>query len=393
MTRPRPEALSFTGSRACRWAGVFIPVGSEQRPSVECTGQSRSESRSRQRSGRARVCCCTIELGGVNACACCENSRRLPRSRRRRRPRDQPGRGTDPTDPTARGALPRPARRRRPRLRRASSASCRTFTLEGTLYHRGRLRRGPHRADRSEAAQRSRGVGVSRMRGDLRSGRALAGPIEHRRRHASASSSTADGSARPARCARARRAWESCPEPRRQRPTRAARHLRRGLLRPLRLRVRQRQARARALRGPRARLAGVARASWSTSRLRPTPAATNPRYRSAWEANHGYFWFYSADNPEIFVKIVSACETPFARVWFFASGLTNLGRAHRGDGPLDRPDQDLHQSDRTAVRADPGHRWFSVYAFLRLRQRETSLRPQRLRRLDPHDPASGEQDR
>jgi hypothetical protein len=41
--------------------------------------------------------------------------------------------------------------------------------------------------------------------------------------------------------------------------------------------------------------------------------------------SHGYFWFYSADNPEIFVKMVSACSTPHNRVWFFASGLTNLG--------------------------------------------------------------------
>jgi hypothetical protein len=41
-------------------------------------------------------------------------------------------------------------------------------------------------------------------------------------------------------------------------------------------------------------------------------------------SNHGYFWFYTPDNPEIFVKIVSACATPFQNVWFFASGLTNL---------------------------------------------------------------------
>ena len=41
-------------------------------------------------------------------------------------------------------------------------------------------------------------------------------------------------------------------------------------------------------------------------------------------SNHGYFWFYTPDNPEIFVKIVSACETPFQNVWFFASALTNL---------------------------------------------------------------------
>ena len=50
------------------------------------------------------------------------------------------------------------------------------------------------------------------------------------------------------------------------------------------------------------------------------------------QANHerlgstlGYFWFYTPDNPEIFVKVVSACDTPFERVWFFASGLTNQG--------------------------------------------------------------------
>lgn len=42
-------------------------------------------------------------------------------------------------------------------------------------------------------------------------------------------------------------------------------------------------------------------------------------------ASHGYFWFYTPENPEIFVKIVSACDTPWDRVWFFASGLTNLG--------------------------------------------------------------------
>jgi hypothetical protein len=42
-------------------------------------------------------------------------------------------------------------------------------------------------------------------------------------------------------------------------------------------------------------------------------------------ANLGYFWFFSADNPEVFVKVIDACDTRWARVWFFASGLTNLG--------------------------------------------------------------------
>jgi hypothetical protein len=41
-------------------------------------------------------------------------------------------------------------------------------------------------------------------------------------------------------------------------------------------------------------------------------------------SNLGYFWFFSQENPEIFVKIIDACDTDFESVWFFASGLTNL---------------------------------------------------------------------
>lgn len=39
----------------------------------------------------------------------------------------------------------------------------------------------------------------------------------------------------------------------------------------------------------------------------------------------GSFWFFQPDNPELQVKIVPACVPPFERVWFFASGLTDVG--------------------------------------------------------------------
>lgn len=39
----------------------------------------------------------------------------------------------------------------------------------------------------------------------------------------------------------------------------------------------------------------------------------------------GLFWFFSADNLEIFVKVHNACVNPFNRYWVFLSGLTNVG--------------------------------------------------------------------
>jgi hypothetical protein len=64
----------------------------------------------------------------------------------------------------------------------------------------------------------------------------------------------------------------------------------------------------------------VVKVSWA-----PDHGIDKPAVPERLGGSLGYFWFYSADNPEIFVKIVSACQTPFAREWFFASGLTNLG--------------------------------------------------------------------
>ncbi len=41
-------------------------------------------------------------------------------------------------------------------------------------------------------------------------------------------------------------------------------------------------------------------------------------------ADAGYFWFFSAANPELFVKVRDACVAPFDRFWVFAAGLTNV---------------------------------------------------------------------
>ncbi len=38
----------------------------------------------------------------------------------------------------------------------------------------------------------------------------------------------------------------------------------------------------------------------------------------------GYFWFFSAGNVEVLVKVVNACVAPFNRYWVFAGGLTNV---------------------------------------------------------------------
>lgn len=37
----------------------------------------------------------------------------------------------------------------------------------------------------------------------------------------------------------------------------------------------------------------------------------------------GYFWFFEPKNPELFVKVLDACE-PFGFYWVFVAGLTNL---------------------------------------------------------------------
>ncbi len=48
-----------------------------------------------------------------------------------------------------------------------------------------------------------------------------------------------------------------------------------------------------------------------------------PAFAESLTAESGMFWFFAADNLELFVKIVDACGE-FDRFWMFAAGLTNL---------------------------------------------------------------------
>lgn len=63
------------------------------------------------------------------------------------------------------------------------------------------------------------------------------------------------------------------------------------------------------------------RVHWQETPSGPTSDATPQRTGP----NAAQFWFFEPDNPEIFVKLVNACETEFDAVWVFVSGLTDLG--------------------------------------------------------------------
>jgi hypothetical protein len=65
-------------------------------------------------------------------------------------------------------------------------------------------------------------------------------------------------------------------------------------------------------------------------------------------ADSGLFWFFEADNLEMFVKVLNACSNPFNHYWVFASGLTNVqvtlhvddtvsGQTREYDNPADTP--------------------------------------------------------
>ncbi|HEX4952153.1 MAG TPA: PQQ-dependent sugar dehydrogenase [Thermoanaerobaculia bacterium] len=45
---------------------------------------------------------------------------------------------------------------------------------------------------------------------------------------------------------------------------------------------------------------------------------------TALTADSGYFTFFDAANPELFVKVIDACGPPFERRWVFAAGLTDV---------------------------------------------------------------------
>lgn len=41
-------------------------------------------------------------------------------------------------------------------------------------------------------------------------------------------------------------------------------------------------------------------------------------------ADEGRFWFFSADNLEVTVKVLNACSDPAPRYWVFAAATTNV---------------------------------------------------------------------
>ena len=77
----------------------------------------------------------------------------------------------------------------------------------------------------------------------------------------------------------------------------------------------------------------------------------------------GYFWFFEETNPELFVKLLDACSSPFNTFWVFASGLTDVevelvvrdtqsGQINRYMNPLGRPYELIR--DTSAFATCPG---------------------------------------
>lgn len=62
------------------------------------------------------------------------------------------------------------------------------------------------------------------------------------------------------------------------------------------------------------------RAEWETANGQRGTARAVPL-----TGDSGYFWFFSAENVEVVVKVLDACAPPFERFWVFATGLTNVG--------------------------------------------------------------------
>jgi N-acetylglucosamine-6-sulfatase len=67
------------------------------------------------------------------------------------------------------------------------------------------------------------------------------------------------------------------------------------------------------------------RVSYSTSQGGGLQGIARPvALASVGLAHGGAFWFFSADNPELLVKVLDGCSVNGAK-WFFASGVTNVG--------------------------------------------------------------------
>ena len=59
-------------------------------------------------------------------------------------------------------------------------------------------------------------------------------------------------------------------------------------------------------------------AQWSTG------STSGPGQAIALTDDTGYFWFFSATNLEVFVKVLNACSMGAPRYWVFTCGLTNV---------------------------------------------------------------------
>ena len=61
------------------------------------------------------------------------------------------------------------------------------------------------------------------------------------------------------------------------------------------------------------------RMTWRTMLGETGPGVAVPLTEDA-----GYFWFFSPNNPEIFIKVLDACFEPFDHFWVFIGGLTDV---------------------------------------------------------------------
>ena len=59
--------------------------------------------------------------------------------------------------------------------------------------------------------------------------------------------------------------------------------------------------------------------SWRTMLEETGPGVAVPLTEDS-----GYFWFFSPNNPELFIKVLDACFGPFQHFWVFAGGLTDV---------------------------------------------------------------------
>jgi glucose/arabinose dehydrogenase len=95
--------------------------------------------------------------------------------------------------------------------------------------------------------------------------------------------------------------------------------------------------------------------NWRGAQGNPAAAHAEPL-----TADSGFFRFNNPDNPEVFVKVLEACDPPFRRFWVFAAGLTNVeaslevadtdsGQVRVYFNPLGRPFQPIQDTQAFAT--------------------------------------------